>query len=90
MQKFKNNKVTNKFGKALKIENALSCCKRKCICGHTQIITKRKNLEYVICTHCGGRIYYDKIKQKEHDNKCNKEEFKRRLISIYNNAIKGK
>jgi len=58
--------------------------RRKCRCGHFITITnarRNKNLKgYFLCTWCGGRIYYDPLRQLEHDHKCEREEFRLRLV----------
>ena len=54
--------------------------KKKCECGHTQLLTPMKDKEYVLCTWCNRRLYFDEKKQQEHNYKCAKEEFKRNVL----------
>lgn len=58
--------------------------RRKCRCGHFITITncrRNKNRKgYFLCTWCGGRVYYDPLQQLEHDHKCEREEFRLRLV----------
>lgn len=56
----KQNKIANKYDPF----------KRYCECGHSVYIPSY--VEFIICHHCGEKIYYDKEKQK-------KEIFKRRM-----------
>ena len=50
--------------------------KRRCKCGHTQLLKRSKGREYDLCTWCGSRLYYDKHKQLIYDEKCLRDEFR--------------
>lgn len=60
-----------------KVEEELIKCRRLCKCGHS--VTVAPGLirgEYIICTYCGGRMYKDLSKQKQHDKKVKRENFR--------------
>lgn len=50
--------------------------KRRCRCGHTQLLKHSKGREYDLCTWCESRLYYDKCKQIKYDEKCLRDEFR--------------
>ena len=58
--------------------------KRVCRCGHVVTMDRVRKLKnkkgYFICGWCGGRIYYDPIRQLEHNAKCDREQFRLYLI----------
>lgn len=60
-----------------KLYKSLADFKKKCKCGHTVYVGKnnpnKKN--YVICSHCGTRVYYYKHDQDQYDRKVRKDEF---------------
>lgn len=58
------------------IADNLAKGKRKCRCGHIVIVPISKKYDYVLCNWCGGRMYSDPLLQKEHDKKCEQEEFR--------------
>ena len=58
-----------------RLDNAVSDCKKKCKCGHTRVVPYSSKYEYVICSCCGGRLYFDDAKQKEYDDKVAKNDF---------------
>lgn len=67
-----------------KIALNLEKCKRVCRCGHrvslnggARVLKNKKG--YFLCSWCGGRIYYDPERQKEHDKQCDREEFRMTL-----------
>ena len=62
-----------------RIDEVLVNLKRKCKCGHTQVVPYSRKYDYAICHYCGGRLYYDDQKQKQYDEKCKKEMFRLRM-----------
>ena len=59
----------------------LEKCKRVCRCGHRVTLNggarvSKNKKGYFLCSWCGGRIYYDPEKQKIHNAKCAREEFR--------------
>ena len=58
-----------------KLESVLVKYKKKCKCGHTKIVPPSRHYEYLICDWCGGRLYHDENKQKEHNKKVAKDNF---------------
>lgn len=73
------NRIINSFKDELKLTNAITEAKKKCRCGHTQLLINKKNRDYVLCTYCGTRLYYDNCKQKEYNLKIDKDNFIRVL-----------
>lgn len=71
------------FDNNAKYMHKTSKFKKLCKCGHPQIVPKKNvgKLDYTICRFCGGRLYYDDEKQKQHDKKCERENFR---VQIYN------
>lgn len=67
-----------------RLDEALAHCKRKCKCGHVVCITPSKNREYIICTWCGGRIYFDENKQTKYDKRVAKNDFMYQLNKCLN------
>ena len=66
------------------LDNAVANCKKKCKCGHTRVVPYSSKHEYVICSCCGGRLYFDDAKQKEYDDKVAKNEFMFKLNKCLN------
>lgn len=62
-----------------KLYDAVADYKKKCRCGHTQLITPKKDVEFVLCTHCSGRLYLDDTKQAKYNTKRELEEFRFKL-----------
>lgn len=58
-----------------KIDNILAKYKRKCKCGHTKVVPPTNKYDYVICSWCGSRLYWDDEKQRSYDEKTAKNEF---------------
>ena len=58
-----------------RLDDAISDCKKKCKCGHTMLVPYSSKHEYVICSWCGGRLYFNNDKQKEYDKKVAKNDF---------------
>lgn len=54
--------------------------RRVCRCGHVVTLSRTRTTKnkkgYFVCSWCGGRIYYDPLRQLEHDRECEKEEFR--------------
>lgn len=71
-----------------RLDNAVANCKKKCKCGHTRVVPYSSKYEYVICSCCGGRLYFDDAKQKEYDDKVAKNEFMFKLNKCLNQAKK--
>lgn len=68
-------RIQRNFQEEMIFENIISNLKKKCRCGHTQVVIKKRDRDYVLCTYCGDRLYYDDNKQKEHNNKVDKDNF---------------
>lgn len=49
--------------------------KKKCRCGHTQIVPMSSKREYVLCKWCNARLYWDDNKQQEYNKKVAKDNF---------------
>lgn len=62
-----------------KVDEVLVNLRKKCKCGHTQVVPYSRKYDHTICHYCGGRLYYDDKKQKEYDEKCKKEMFRLRM-----------
>ena len=71
-----------------RLDNAVANCKKKCRCGHTMLVPYSSKHEYVICSLCGGRLYFDDAKQKEYNDKVAKNEFMFKLNKCLNQAKK--
>lgn len=62
----------------------LSLLKKRCKCGHTQVVPYSTKREYVLCSWCGSRLYRDDSKQLVYDNKVKKDEFMMKLRTCLN------
>lgn len=71
-----------------RLDNAVANCKKKCKCGHTRVVPYSSKHEYVICSWCGGRLYFDDAKQKEYDKKVAKNDFMFKLNKCLDQAKK--
>ena len=74
------------------LDNAVEKCKKKCKCGHTKVVPYSSKYEYLICSWCGGRLYFDDAKQKEYDDEVAKNDFMFKLNKCLNkdeNEIKN-
>lgn len=58
-----------------RLDNAIADCKKKCKCGHTKIVPYSSKYDYILCSWCGGRLYFDDNKQKEYDDRVAKNDF---------------
>lgn len=58
-----------------RLDNAVANCKKKCKCGHTKVVPYSSKYEYILCSWCGGRLYFDDDKQKEYDDRVAKNDF---------------
>lgn len=58
---------------------AVAPYKKKCRCGHSMLVSKRKGKEFDLCSWCGHRIYADDNKQKIYEEKLNKDNFFKQL-----------
>ena len=59
-----------------RLMDGLTTAKKHCKCGHTQLVPRLKGRDYILCSWCHGRMYYDEAKQKEYDRKCRFDEFR--------------
>ena len=66
------------------LDNAVEKCKKKCKCGHTKVVPYSSKYEYLICSWCGGRLYFDDAKQKEYDDEVAKNDFMFKLNKCLN------
>ena len=66
------------------LDNAVEKCKKKCKCGHTKVVPYSSKYEYLICSWCGGRLYFDEAKQKEYDDEVAKNDFMFKLNKCLN------
>lgn len=71
-----------------KLDSAVSNYKKKCKCGHTSVVPHSSKYEYVMCSWCGGRLYFDDAKQKEYDKKVAKNDFMFKLNKCLDQAKK--
>jgi len=73
------------------VTDSLADFKKRCRCGHTQLVPKLKEREYILCSWCGGRLYFNDKKQKEYDRKRDCDEFrskfKKYIINKQNEAL---
>ena len=60
-----------------KYYEAIQEYKKKCYCGHPQLIPVFE--EYVICTNCNCKIYRDDAKQEDYQLKIHQEDFRYKL-----------
>ncbi len=74
-----HNKIQRNFQEEMLFESCINNLKKKCSCGHTQLVVRKKSSEYVLCTHCNGRLYADDKKQMTYNRKRDREEFMFRL-----------
>ena len=70
-----------------KVDICLIEYKRKCTCGHTQIVAPASpnKSEWVLCTYCSARLYRDKQKQAAHDKKVAQENFRMKMKEYMKN-----
>ncbi len=68
-------RITLTFKEEFKLSSVITENKRKCRCGHTQLVPRRKDVEFVLCSHCNGRLYADDHKQMVYEKKRDREEF---------------
>lgn len=66
-------------------DDMMTDAKKKCKCGHTQLVYKNNQRDYGTCTWCGRRLYVDDKKQLEYNKKRDREEF----ISKFKNYLSG-
>lgn len=71
--------MENRWRTDILTESCITDAKKKCKCGHTQLVIKRRDRDYVLCSYCGARLYYDDNKQKEYNRKVDKDNFIRGL-----------
>ena len=71
-----------------RFDNAIANCKKRCKCGHTRAVPYSSKYEYVICSWCGGRLYFDDAKQKEYDKRVAKNDFVFKLNKCLDQAKK--
>ena len=69
-----------------KLDNILADYKKKCKCGHTKVVPYSSKYEYLICSWCGRRLYFDDAKQKEYDKKVAKNNFMFKLNKCLDQA----
>ena len=67
--------IQNSFQDELKLTSVITENKKKCRCGHTQFIPRSRNYEWLVCTHCNGRLYWDDLKQIKYNKKRDRDEF---------------
>ncbi len=77
-----NDRIQRTFQEQILFESSINNLKKKCKCGHTQLVPRKKSSEYSLCTHCHGRLYPDDKKQKEYNYKRDKEEFMFQLRKV--------
>ncbi len=59
--------------------DAVAPYKKRCRCGHTMLVSKRKGKEFDLCSWCGHRIYADDIKQQKYEESLKKDNFFKQL-----------
>ena len=78
-----NKKEKYKRVNDLKVQSIIRQ-RRVCRCGHVVTLDRTRAIKnkkgYFVCNWCGGRIYYDPLRQLEHNAKCDKEEFRLYVI----------
>ena len=58
-----------------KIADAKEECTKTCKCGHRVMVAYSSKKDYVTCSWCKSRVYYDDAKQKEYDRQVARNEF---------------
>lgn len=69
-----------------KLDTVLAQYKKKCSCGHTQIVFPKN--EFVICKWCGHKLYYNDNVQKIYNEKIAKDNFMKKLNECINEIQK--
>ena len=67
--------IQRTFQEDTKYFNIITNFKKKCRCGHTQVVLNKKDREFVICTYCGNYLYADDDKQVIYYAKKDKDKF---------------
>lgn len=72
------------FKDRLKLENERMNYRRKCSCGHSVFILPgyKNSKDYVICNWCHKKVYNTDEKQKEHNKKIERENFRLRMWEL--------
>ena len=67
-----------------KLQDELIGHRRRCSCGHTIIAlpASKNHKEYVVCNWCHKKVYKDDEKQKEHDKKVERENFRMKMWGL--------
>lgn len=56
--------------------------KRTCTCGHTMAIYPTMKKDYIVCSWCGRKVFKDIERQKEHDEKVKRDEFRLKMFGM--------
>lgn len=75
-------RLTPTFKEEFQITKSITDAKKKCRCGHTQLVIKKHDSDFVLCTWCSGRLYFDDEKQKIYEHERNRNEFLYRMRKV--------
>lgn len=68
-------RLTLTFKEEFKLNSAITDSKKRCRCGHTQLVIKQHDKEYILCTWCQGRLYHDDEKQQAYERARDRSNF---------------
>lgn len=63
----------------VKLEDERIKYRKKCSCGHTMVVLPTLKKDYVVCSWCKKKVFKDDEKQKEHDRKVERENFRMKM-----------
>ena len=70
-----------------KIADEKQKCTKTCKCGHRVMVAYSSKKDYVTCSWCKSRVYYDDAKQKEYDRQVARNEFIFKVNNYMNKKV---